>query len=713
MSLPLPTQAVIARQIDGLRRRLRRWLWLAGLSRVLLALAAVLALSFAADRTFRMDRAQRAVSLALAAGILGYAVHRWLVRPLRTQLTDDALCRRVEQRHPELADSLISALQLGRVPDATTLGYSADFVAATVAAGTERSAGFDFGEVLDRRRQRQHLWIVAAVLATLVALGALFAGPLSLWARRNLLLQTVAWPQRTRLVVEGLRDGRLRVPRGDDLELRVAAHGIVPSAVTVAYRVTGHGGGSDTALQVGPRGFQWKYANVFAPMKLRVSGGDAATEWIPVELAERPMVAGLELAAELPAYTGQGRRVLPAGESSYPVLRGSALEVAGTATKPLATAALVWANHPPMPCAIRDGTNFQVRLPATALTNTAYQIELTDTEGLAAKQLTRFTLRVLDDARPLVRARLAGIGQMITTRAVVPLTGQLTDDYAVAAGWLTWQTGGTAKDDATPAEPRTGTAALTPTNGWGHREIEVAHRLDTAPIRLLVDSYLALQVHAQDNDSVTGPKTNASAAITLRVVTDETLREELIRREQEQRQTFEQIIGQQRQLLVDTRRLLAEPDAMLLRETEKQQRLLGKRCENIASQFAQVLAEIENNKLEEGSAAARSRIQGGIVDPLGRLTGQAIPAAARQLERATTATTPREALAPAAADQQEILAAMQTILQNMARWESFQQIVNLIRDIHSTQKSLQDQTGKELERKIRGLLEPTPTPPKP
>lgn len=713
MTMPFTTLAGITRQLDELRRRLRRWLWLAGLSRVLLTLAALLALSFAVDRTFRMDRAQRAVSLALAAGTLGYAVYRWLVRPLRTELTDDALCRRVEQRHPELADSLISAFQLGRAPDAATLGYSADFVAATIAAGTQRSAGFDFGDVLDRRRHRQHLWIVTAVLVTLAALGVLFTGSLALWARRNLFLQTVAWPQRTHLAVEGLRDGRLRVPRGDDLELRVTANGVVPAAVTVAYRVTGHGGGSDTLVQTGPRGFRWKYANVFAPMKLRASGGDATTEWIPVELSERPMVAGLELAAELPAYTGQGRRVLPAGESSYPVLRGSALDVAGTATKPLASAALVWANHPPLPCAILDGSNFQVRLPSTALTNTAYQIELTDTEGLAAKQLTRFTLRILDDARPLVRARLAGIGQMITTRAVVPLTGQLTDDYAVAAGWLTWQTGGTAQDDATPAEPRTGTAALTPTNGWGRKEIEFAHRLDTAPIGLLVDSYLALQVHAQDNDAVTGPKTNASAAISLRVVTDETLREELIRREQEQRQAFEQTIGQQRQLLVDTRRLLAEPDAVLLREIEKQQRLLGKRCENIAGQFAQILAEIENNKLEEGSSSARPRIAGGIVEPLGRLTDQAIPGAARQLERATTATTPREALATAAAEQQEILNAMQTILQNMARWESFQQVVNLIRNIQSAQKSLRDQTGKELERRIRGLIEPTPVPPKP
>lgn len=351
MTIASATLAGIAGQLDGLRRRLRRWLWLAGLSRLLLTLAALLALSFAVDRTFRMDRAQRAGSLALAAGTIGYAVSRWLVRPLRTELTDDALCRRVEQRHPELADSLISAFQLGRGTDAAALGYSADFVAATIAAGSQRSAGFDFGDVLDRRRHRQHLWIVAAVLVALAALGGLFGGTLALSARRNLLLQSVAWPQRTHLVVEGLRDGRLLVPRGDDLELRVTAQGVEPRAVTVAYRVTGHGAGRETAIQIGSGGFRWKYANVFAPMNLRISGGDAMTEWIPVELSERPMVVGLELAAELPAYTGQGRRVLPAGESSYPVLRGSTLEVAGMATKPLASAALVWANHPPLPCA--------------------------------------------------------------------------------------------------------------------------------------------------------------------------------------------------------------------------------------------------------------------------------------------------------------------------------------------------------------------------
>ena len=68
-------------------------------------------------------------------------------------------------------------------------------------------------------------------------LAALSSDSFTTWFRRNVLLDDVEWPYRTRLVVEGFpaADPTLGVPRGDRLTIRARAEGEVPPRVRIRF----------------------------------------------------------------------------------------------------------------------------------------------------------------------------------------------------------------------------------------------------------------------------------------------------------------------------------------------------------------------------------------------------------------------------------------------------------------------------------------------
>jgi len=236
---------------------------------------------------------------------------------------------------------------------------------------------------------------------------------------------------------------------------------------------------------------------------------------------------------------------------------------------------------------------------------------------------------------------------------------------------------------------------------------------------LPVGSILVLVVEATDNDTVSGPKTGTSGVFSLKVVTEDELRAELLRREQEQRYEFERLLRDQRKLLEDTQALLAvldtpdrpfaEEDAGTLKGDEKRQRLVGGRCTAIADQFERILAEVEHNRLEDDQAI-HGRMADHIIEPLHLLARRNVLAAADRLDQAQETdaaddSARRTALAGAAAEQEKIVAVMRGVLKNMVKWEGYQEAVTLLREVLRAQKDVSEQTMREYQRRVRSIFE--------
>ncbi len=724
-SFTIPTlPPIITRRLSALRRRIRLWFALSGLSLCVLLIGAWATLSLGLDYWWRWDRQQRAI--ILASGLLALAVVAWrqLLWPLWQKLSDDALVLRVEASHPRLGQRLISAVQLSRMGQAAvSAGASPSMVRKTIEDGAAAAKDTPFERAVSAQFRKTILQQAAgaAVLAGIIV--AMFvtpatAGVMKLWFNRNVTLGSAQWPQRTHLQFVELTGDTLTIPRGDDWQVVVQATGVIPHSVIAEIRPlaenqTPH---EEELTQVGQGDFRALFRNVLAPFRFRIAGGDARTEWITVQLVDRPETRDLTLAYQPPAYTGQAAATLPTAQGSYDLLGGGVLTIQATASKPLQSATLRRGDEDVMPLTIQEASADQPRLSATLTADQlqpgVYSIMLVDAQGLESRRPDRFTLRIVGDRKPEVRGKLLGISGWVTANASIPIDLRMTDDFGITATGLTYQIALPGAEKGDGVELPLTDPAFAPANPL-KREITGLHRFDIAPLKLPIGATLTFHVHATDNDIVTGPQRGLSNTFPVTIVTPEELRTELLRREQEQRQEFERLIKDQEDLLTDVRATLVslgEQDELppaqrqLLVRAEKRQRLAGDRCVTIAGHFASILAELINNKLEEPNGTAQRRIQENIVGPLEALAAGPIPQVADVLDVARKPNIApalrTKALTEAAERQQKLVNDMQKIAKFMEKWEGYQEAINLLHEILKAQGEVNAATIRELERNI-------------
>lgn len=725
-SLAQHTSGVSAR-LSRLRSQVAAWFWVDGLSRVLCLALVLFTADLALDWLFRMDRAQRAVMLVLMVGGIGWLIQRRLVRPLSATMSDDALALQVEAHNKELGQGLISALQLSRLENVGAKGMSATMVEQTVLRGTKAADGVDFGNVLDSREFRLNAVLLglAVILLGTIGAGVAFSHPIRVWFNRNILLGEMMWPQKTYLVVERVnKDGAVVFPRGEDWTQLVSVREdskVIPEAVLLEFRRT-KGRGPLAMKKKAPRQFEATFANVIEPFEFRARGGDALTEWVRVELVEQPAVAKLQLIVTPPKYTGGAPEELPPGRGPYYVLAGSTLAIQGTPNKPLVRADLL-VEGKRHPLALSAGTSFSGQVDAASLVPGQYTFDLEDTLGLTSRRPTSFGLRRRIDREPRVRMNLIGVSGMVVPQARVPFRCRISDDFGLTAAGVAFRWKG---DDAS-IEATTGTIEFEQLKDkFGPPELALNDFLEIAPLKIPTGTGLSFRFEAKDNDDVSGPNIGRSSEFLLRIVTEEELRTDLLRREKEQRQEFERLVKNQDELLTDSRALeaavkakpdLEAPQKDTLMQLHKRQKLIGQNTGAIAERMASIVIEIQNNRLEEPGGKLQTRLTKEIIEPMQVVAAELIPQALTGLDKTRRqAALPAErdpALAEAIARQAEAAAKMKEILEHMAKSEAFQEAVNLLYEIQKVQTDVHDQTNKERQDRIKKILEGGTAPPKP
>lgn len=742
-STPTASVTAITDRLHRLRARVTTWFLVDGFSRFFVAVVLLIGLDLLVDWLFEMDVPQRIVMLALVVAALIYVAWRSIVRPFRgRQLNDDALCLQVEARNANLGERLISALQFSRESDFERRGMSAAMVAATINSGVKAVDGVSFDDVLRRDR---FLWNMVLLCGSLVALLAIGVGvrnwlPLQVWFDRNILLRDdVQWPQDTVFHVDGVQDGELTIPRGDDW-LFVArvdpGSKVFPEAAEIEIR-TGSRRRSEVMKPVpeaeGRFHFERLLAAVREPFEFRIRCSSGHTPWIPVRLIDRPAVQSLQLSAVEPKYAGGKTVPLAADRSSLYVLKGSRLLVSGTATKPL-FAAEVLVDQQAIPLSV-DGESFSGSVDAKWIDGKTYHLRLVGTESLQfpnepqprrleSNPHTRFRLRIRHDRVPKLSLKLHGIGGMVVPNATIPCEVQAEDDFAVTAARLKheWR----HRDDT---EPHKGSDPLLRVNDalkdkskqpW--KALTFRHTLKLKPLEIKPGSSFSFQFEADDNDDVSGPKTGKTQLLTIRVVTEAELRDDLLRREKEQQQEFERLVGEQGKINTETAALLAAINSRKdapekLRDLMRQQVTLGKNLAAIAEKLASIVQEFRNNHLIDDENQIKAREQ-KIIAPMRELAAKSIPAAAGFLEtgrrkaltqQSQEAKAARDAaLGEAVKTHKAILDSMDAILANMKRTASFQEIVNLTYRVLKAQQAVLGLTDQEIKALLKKSLKANP-----
>jgi len=231
-----------------------------------------------------------------------------------------------------------------------------------------------------------------------------------------------------------------------------------------------------------------------------------------------------------------------------------------------------------------------------------------------------------------------------------------------------------------------------------------------------VGTNMTFHVDVQDNDTISGPKIGKSTAFFVRVVTPEDLRAELTRREQEQRQEFERLIKTQDDLIAETRIVLAtggtqpQLSAALrqsLMQSQKRQKLTADRCKAIGKQYDNILLEVINNRLEDEDGPVRTRLEGKVIQPLYNLGEREGIAATDKLDavrKASDGAAREKALQAALAQQIQMADQMREVLKNMVRWSNYQEAVNLLYQVLTTQGQVNRETFRAHQARLQGIF---------
>ncbi|MCX7805904.1 MAG: DUF4175 domain-containing protein [Planctomycetota bacterium] len=704
----------LERNIGALASAIRFRVAMSRLSSLAVALAAFFFCDLALDRFFRFDRPQRALILATSLAALARYVYVRFVRSGVWRPDAESLSLEIEKRDPGFQSALISAVQFCRVgPDmARASNVSIRMMEETVRQAAGAVSGRHLTDMLDPGRFRRHLLAGGASLGLILAFSAAFPSVAGIWFLRNVLLSTADWPRRCRLQVMGVEGNALKVPRGDDLSVVVRADpsGEMPEHVFVRYRsASSWSWGEMQMTRAGEGEYVAEFKGVMEPFRFYACGGDGITPECPVEVVERPALKCLRLTAFPPAYTGRPPMEMAMGESVFHIPAGSGLRIAGSASKPLRSAALRLGGKDLTAMSLSGVMDVSAEIAPDDLASGTCEIALKDEDGLEAKPRPRFALKIVPDRAPAVRVAMNGIGDMVTPEASIPLEIEIRDDYGVASCHVVYF--------APSAESPPRTLAAVEKFPPGKTEVgRFEYRLDVEPLKLQPGAHLAFRIEARDNDSLRGPNVGMSNSFSLKVVSPDELLSEMIRREQEQRQEFERLIADQKACRDSVAAVAERPvsggspppgASQDMLAGERRQRQLARRADAVAGQFARILAEMENNKL--ATDLIRRRLKSGIIGPLRELAAGPMTGAADRLDAARrSAADPKTgpaALKSAVELQDRSLERMREILKQMLKWEGYHEAVNMLRDVMKLQEDVRKETIEEHKRRIRKMFE--------
>ena len=728
--------ATIESSIRGVRRSIARWFIVDGLVRLIAAVLVICAIDFGIDYFFQMDRAQRTIMLVLISGAVLWVAWKWLWRPLRAPITDEAICFEVGQQNPAVGERILTSLEFSRT-DWSGQAVSRLLVESAVADGGQAVEPSAFSGILRRGRFATNALLLIVLLVLLgMGIAGTFNHPLlSIWANRNLMLGDASWPADFQLEVDGLKDGRIVIPRGDTwpLTVRVAdGYKALPEEVQIEFRTDNSGTRRETMNTGGNAGnkdgrtFVYRVSNVVEPFRFKLQSGRVSTDWIDVELIDRPVIDSLSLTATPPEYTGRGEETLPTGSDTYFLLRGTSVEIAGNASKQLKSAKLMIGETEKL--LEVDGDRFRMSLPAGEAEPGTWQLQLVDQEsvfqpgvgvaGLGTRDPVIFNVRRLADKAPSVKADLVGIGSLVLPSARLPFETRIEDDYRVTKIELEYAWRQEQSEDQTENVDTMVPQAATSENGLGTAEAKLADALDLQPLNIPPASRLRVRIRAEDNDTVSGPNIGESTDLLVRVVTEPELRNQFLLRERQQRQVFEDIAKRQDTLMTDCEAFLADtrPTESIntdkrsdLFKLQRRQKLISANIKPVIESLDAIVLEAVNNRLPDEQDVLKSRLQERIINPMRKLREELIPGATVPLDGARTQLDARVArnasLESTLAGQRAILASMNEILVHMVKNERFQLAIIRLYEIQRLQNELKKQTDAEKEAELKKLLE--------
>lgn len=722
----------LSSRIDTLRGQVRSHLTFTAASQAAVFLIGLSGLSLVLDYFFRLSYPTRIVQFFIVMGSSAWFLHQWVYLRLSRSLPSDELALAVERAYPELDCRLVSAVQFLESPPHGK-NVSSWLVETVIEDANKAASKHDFSVVLngDKLMERLAAGAVAIILAGLVS--SFFTvtdlndqserSAVGIWARRNLLLLNEEWPKATRLVlrVDNLKDNVITVPAGAKLDIIVEAEGEIPRKVFIEWKALDQDEdmseitrqllrGQAVFTKVGDAEFRHTFASIQDGLEMSIWGGDDQLGPLTVRVVRTPWVRKIKMHADFPKHTGRSPKVFEStGDLAIPEQTKIVLLAKSSKTLQDVWMELRAPAEPDVPAwrvkpvfgagkvVDADGQSHELSSDrdfgiALVVSQTLIAtLDLKDLDNLSIESPPRLTFRAIKDQEPKVRLSTTGVGNMVTPQVSMPMVIRASDDYGLTKGRLAYRATGTNKGKA--ENGFSDIKELAPVEGKPlAREKEVTSRWELSKLKMKPGTFLSFWAEAIDNDGVNKPKSGRSQVLTVRIVTREELMNDMIRRQQEQRRAFEELIRVEKGL-----RDLLRKAPMVKKEAFKNARTqlkVARRTNTIRKQFLQILEEMRNNKILEDKDLVR--LSKNIVEPLEVLADQSLPDSRRSLEEHGEKPEDKEVYDRNIEELETIIEFMERLKNQMLRLETLTELITRLESIIRTWDEVMKETKKGL-----------------
>ncbi|MGI8980386.1 MAG: hypothetical protein ACR2FY_14255 [Pirellulaceae bacterium] len=772
--------------LAGVRRRIRFYVLLEGLSLAVIWLGVTFWLAFALDYlpvlvgASEMPAIARGVMLAGIAGFFLFILHRYIGRRLFVPLHDRSMAVLLERKFTGLQDSLVTAVEMDESPK-----HAAEFNLEMLSRTAERAgmgAGqLHVGQVFNYVPLVLEAFVAMLLAATVLVCFVLNKDALQLAASRLYLLRSDPWPRSAHIEVVGLElqgsprpgetaprltqikfeEGVAKVAKGSSVALKVRALGapearVVPQTCTIYYHALKTDGNSRSergSVQMingrdggGYRNFRFDgkpFKGVLSTLEFDVLGYDHRARGYRLEVVDSPGVISTTLDLTYPPYMVDeatsnylpisGQDYLPAG-TFIPL--GTSVTLKFRTNKDLKQATILnvetrQAEQIPVSTSTANKQEFAYRIEKLTATTTL-EVSLLDSDNVTTDRPHKIFLTGVEDRPPQVDVKLKGVGSAVTPDAIVTIQGKIGDDYAVDKAWF--DVGLNEGSDGRKLDVTLGKA------GAMDQSIDFRKlRSEQGGLELKPKDKLFLMVQAADRFNLEGgPHLGASDRYQLDVVTPEDLLAMLEIRELGLRARFELTLGELGQLRdslirvksslgpvsagADPEDLKAEDDSgqplskediarraaelRLLRVQRgmQQSQKSAQEVLGISGGFNDIREELVNNRVD--TPERKQRLKELIADPLAKIGAEEfgkLDEKLAALEKTLGSNVPITAEKATAADEtleqtNVTIAKLEAVLQQMLDLETYNELLDIVRDLIKDQETLTDKTKQERKR---------------
>jgi len=489
------------------------------------------------------------------------------------------------------------------------------------------------------------------------------------------------------------------------------------------------------------------FKGVLSTIEFDVVGYDHRANGYKLEVVESPAVVETLLDVVYPRYMvdeatashlpAENQPYLPSG-TFIPV--GTQVTLKFKANKPLLHAEIVPSDGGDptaidIPAGAADPQSFGYWIDSLK-GSVALEVTLLDTDNVTTERPYRVFLTAIEDQPPQVEATLKGIGSAVTADVMIPIRGKISDDYGIQKAWSSVQLNGEGEERDVPLALGNGGAV--------EQTIDFRkERAEKSGLEIKPGDKLMLAVKAADKFDLAGdPHIATGDRYQLDVVTPEDLLAQLEVREIGLRRRFELIIDEMTQMRDSLLRVKAslspgaasgaEPedtrssddvDAKQLTPEQKAQRAAELRqlrvqraiqqsqksvaeVLGVAAGFLGIREELINNRVD--TEDRKNRLKEQIADPVNKTCAEQFPKLDERLTaldallgKAGAAEAAGEAGqgADATIDQANILLGeLEAVLAKMQDLETYNELLDIVRDLLKDQGKLIERTQQERKR---------------